>query len=469
MTDSTPTCAGCGRTLDPDDRFCSKCGTPTVDVDATLVVGTGPDDGGAPVGGRTAGVTVSETAAAPPSTAADFNTRFRHVLGAEYELLSLLGQGGFARVYKARDRRLDRIVAIKVIRPDVVGNRLFVESFRNEGVALAKLRHPGIVPIYDIRERGGLIYYIMPFVQGTSLEARLARGRLPPYESRRILSELTEALSAAHRAKMVHLDIKPANVFLEGDLGKVLLMDFGTALKVTDQVEEGSRRAGRGHAGVHVARAGPRAAGDRPPFGHLLHRRPWLLHAHGPAAVRREERPGDPREARQGSAGAHPRRQSHDPQGIRGRGHAVSGEGPLEAVLHGQGAGGRAGRGDVPQHARDQRAAGGAVWHVSAPWWHSSPPPRSSWGSWQASSSADPASPASPTSRASHEGFRPSSPCWISTRCRTTDPTGDGAGTDSRGRMRIRTAIATVMLAGGWPRPAATRSARRMWSVRGTS
>jgi eukaryotic-like serine/threonine-protein kinase len=240
MTDSIPTCAGCGRTLDPDDRFCSKCGTPTVDVDATLVVGTGPDDGGAPAGGRTAGVTVSETAAAPPSAAADFNTRFRHVLGAEYELLSLLGQGGFARVYKARDRRLDRIVAIKVIRPDVVGNRLFVESFRNEGVALAKLRHPGIVPIYDIRERGGLIYYIMPFVQGTSLEARLARGRLPPYESRRILSELTEALSAAHRAKMVHLDIKPANVFLEGDLGKVLLMDFGTALKVTDQVEEGS-------------------------------------------------------------------------------------------------------------------------------------------------------------------------------------------------------------------------------------
>jgi serine/threonine-protein kinase len=97
----------------------------------------------------------------------------------------LIGQGGFARVYKARDRRLDRIVAIKVIRPDLVGTELFVESFRNEGIALAKLRHPGIVPIYDIRERGGLIYYIMPFVQGTTLEARLDQARLPPYESRR--------------------------------------------------------------------------------------------------------------------------------------------------------------------------------------------------------------------------------------------------------------------------------------------
>jgi serine/threonine-protein kinase len=239
MTDSSPTCAGCGRQLDPDDRFCSKCGTPTEDVDATLVVADGPEDRDAPIGDRAASLTVSEAAAAL-SLATDFNTRFRQILGAEYELLSLLGQGGFARVYKARDRRLDRIVAIKVIRPDVMGNRLFLESFRSEGVALAKLRHPGIVPIYDIRERGGLIYYIMPFVQGTTLEARLARGRLPPYESRRILSELTEALSAAHRAKMVHLDIKPANVFLEGDLGKVLLMDFGAAAAVPDQVQEGS-------------------------------------------------------------------------------------------------------------------------------------------------------------------------------------------------------------------------------------
>jgi eukaryotic-like serine/threonine-protein kinase len=241
MTDSTPCCAGCDHQLGPDDRFCSRCGTPTplnVDADATLVVGAGSEDRDAAGGHREAGASV-EAASAPPA-GASFNDRLRHVLGAEYELLSLLGQGGFARVYKARDLRLDRTVAIKVIRPDVVGTKLFVESFRNEGIALAKLRHPGIVPIYDIREREGLIYYIMPFVQGTTLEARLARGRLPPYESRRILSELTEALEAAHRAKMVHLDIKPANVFLEGDLQKVLLMDFGTAMAVTEMVEESS-------------------------------------------------------------------------------------------------------------------------------------------------------------------------------------------------------------------------------------
>jgi serine/threonine-protein kinase len=241
MTDTAPRCAGCSRPLGPDDRFCSRCGTPTPvnpDADVTVVVAPGAEGSDATADDRevTAPVAPPEPSAAPSGAA--FNERLRQVLGAEYEILALLGQGGFARVYRARDRRLDRMVAIKVIRPDVVGNRLFVESFRNEGVALAKLRHPGIIPIYDIRERGGLIYYVMPFVQGTTLEARLARGRLPPYESRRILSELTEALDAAHRAKMVHLDIKPANVFLEGDLQKVLLMDFGTAMAVSEVVDE---------------------------------------------------------------------------------------------------------------------------------------------------------------------------------------------------------------------------------------
>src|SRR2546430_7205025 len=76
----------------------------------------------------------------------------------------------------------------------------------------------------------------MPFVHGATLEARMEKGRLPPFETRRILSELADALSAAHRAQMVHLDIKPANVFLEGDLGKVLLMDFGIAKSMADHV-----------------------------------------------------------------------------------------------------------------------------------------------------------------------------------------------------------------------------------------
>ncbi len=241
MSGASPRCAACDRLLGPDDQFCAGCGTPTPinpDPDATIV-SPGPARASGAWGGDAvlADVETGPGPAAPPS-GADFRARLRQVLGGEYELLSFIGQGGFARVYKARDRRLDRIVAIKVIRPDLIGATVFVESFRNEGVALAKLRHPAIVPIYDIRERGGLIYYVMPFVEGTTLEARLERVRPPPYETRRILSELADALAAAHRAKMVHLDIKPANVFLEGDLQKVLLMDFGIARAITDQVDE---------------------------------------------------------------------------------------------------------------------------------------------------------------------------------------------------------------------------------------
>lgn len=245
MTDTSPRCAECDRPLGPDDQFCSRCGTPTasnIDPHATLVHPAGSEDSRSLGGDREAPTLDQPPESAEPPSGTSFNDRLRHVLGAEYELFSVIGHGGFARVYKARDRRLDRIVAIKVIQPKLVGAQVFMESFRNEGIALAKLRHPSIIPIYDIRERGGLIYYIMPFVQGTTLEARMERTRLPPTESRRILSELADALAAAHRASLAHLDIKPANVFLEGDLQKVLLMDFGIARALTEQVEESSGR-----------------------------------------------------------------------------------------------------------------------------------------------------------------------------------------------------------------------------------
>ncbi|MBE0591494.1 MAG: protein kinase, partial [Gemmatimonadales bacterium] len=243
MTESSLRCAACDRHLGPDDQFCSKCGKPTpvnVDPDATLLIEPGSEDTNSPGSDGEVTLPVEMPGSPAPPSGTSFSARFQHVLGAEYEILSLLGEGGFARVYKALDRRLHRVVAIKVIQPELVGTELFMKSFRKEGIALAKLRHPGIVPIYDIRERGGLIYYIMPFVQGATIEQRLNQGRIPPYEARRILSELADVLAAAHRAKMVHLDIKPDNVFLEGDLKKVLLVDFGIAMALTRKVPDSS-------------------------------------------------------------------------------------------------------------------------------------------------------------------------------------------------------------------------------------
>src|SRR6185295_15379615 len=160
-------------------------------------------------------------------------------LGNDYRIDRLIGQGGFGRVYSALDVRLGRTVAIKVIRPDLAGARAFVDRFRSEGTALAKFRHPGIVPIYDIREHEGLIYYVMPLIEGETVRAKLEkRGKLAPKETQRILIELCDCLAATHRGGIVHRDIKPDNVILEGAaLGKALLMDFGIA-KTVRELEE---------------------------------------------------------------------------------------------------------------------------------------------------------------------------------------------------------------------------------------
>lgn len=159
-----------------------------------------------------------------------FRSRLARALGPEYDLGPIVGQGGFGRVYDGRHRRLDRRVAIKVIRPDLAGAAAFVDRFRREGVALARLRHPSIVPIFDIMERDGLIFYSMPFIDGPTLALKLDhRGPLPPKVAHRILLELCEAVAATHRAGILHRDIKPANVILEGTNEKVLLTDFGIA------------------------------------------------------------------------------------------------------------------------------------------------------------------------------------------------------------------------------------------------
>jgi eukaryotic-like serine/threonine-protein kinase len=164
-----------------------------------------------------------------------FVEQLQGVLGADYELAELIGEGGFGRVYRAMDVRLGREVAIKVIRPELAGARAFLDRFRKEGTALAKFRHPGIVPIYDIRERDGLIYYIMPLIQGDTLRAKLDRHRaVSPKETQRILIELCDCLGATHRAGIVHRDIKPDNIILEGYFSSALLMDFGIAKSMQD-------------------------------------------------------------------------------------------------------------------------------------------------------------------------------------------------------------------------------------------
>ena len=181
-------------------------------------------------------VTPSEARGPQSSEDAQFLEQLKRALGADYRIDRMIGEGGFGRVYAASDVRLGRNVAIKVIRPELAGARAFVDRFRKEGTALAKFRHPGIVPIYDIREQDGLIYYVMPLIEGDTLRDKLdQRGKLSPKETQRILIELCDCLAATHRAGIIHRDIKPENIILEGFFASALLMDFGIAKATTSE------------------------------------------------------------------------------------------------------------------------------------------------------------------------------------------------------------------------------------------
>jgi predicted Ser/Thr protein kinase len=148
-------------------------------------------------------------------------------LGAQYAILRPLGRGGMGAVYLARERLLERLVAIKVLhRVDAESH----ERFLREARAAARLTHPNIVPLHSFGQAGDTVFYVMGYVEGESLESLLRRSvRLPVTESARILSELAGALDFAHRNGVVHRDVKPDNVMIEQGTGRVVLTDFGIA------------------------------------------------------------------------------------------------------------------------------------------------------------------------------------------------------------------------------------------------
>jgi hypothetical protein len=156
--------------------------------------------------------------------------RLEQALGPAYELRQVLGRGGFATVHAAFDRSLKRDVAVKLLHPELAGDPAVRERFRREAEAVARVRHPHIIPIYAVGEVEGLAWYVMPLVAGESLRARLERvGRLSVTDARRILLEATSALAAAHGAGIVHRDVKPDNILLDGADARVLVTDFGIA------------------------------------------------------------------------------------------------------------------------------------------------------------------------------------------------------------------------------------------------
>jgi serine/threonine-protein kinase len=158
----------------------------------------------------------------------DTLTRLRTALAGRYEVEHELGRGGMAVVYLARDTRHERRVAIKVVLEDLGGGPEVTDRFLREIRTTAQLHHPHILPLYDSGEAGGLLYYVMPFVEGESLRERLEReGPLAVGEAVRIAREVADALAFAHERGVVHRDIKPENILLAA--GHAAVADFGIA------------------------------------------------------------------------------------------------------------------------------------------------------------------------------------------------------------------------------------------------
>lgn len=146
----------------------------------------------------------------------------------QLEILECLGRGGMGAVYKARQPRLDRVVALKILSPEKQGNQKFSDRFEREARALAKLHHPNIVTVYDFGEVEGNFYLLMEFVDGLTLRQLIQTRKLAAPEALTIVPEICEALQYAHEQGIVHRDIKPENILMDKD-GRVKIADFGIA------------------------------------------------------------------------------------------------------------------------------------------------------------------------------------------------------------------------------------------------
>jgi len=206
VTTNGRACPQCGEPLPPRAAFCPACGTaaPTQAADAQ----TSPED----------------------AAEHEFRARLQRALGDGFELRELLGRGGFGVVYAAWERELEREVAVKALRHDLFPTPQLLERFKREARLVAKLRHPNIVPVFSVGEGEGLAYMTMPRLVGESVRTVLAReGPMEVEPALRIAVGAARALETAHAAGVVHRDVKPDNLMLEGPERRVALMDFGIA------------------------------------------------------------------------------------------------------------------------------------------------------------------------------------------------------------------------------------------------
>jgi serine/threonine-protein kinase len=195
---------------------------------------------------------------------AELRAHVEQALSAAYELDQEIGRGGMGIVYRAKDRRLKRFVAIKLLPPELSFRRDVRSRFLREAETAAQLSHPNIVPIYSVDEVGNLVFFVMACIDGDNLATLVQkRGPLPVDNVRRWLLEVSDALAYAHSRGVVHRDIKPDNILLDGIDGRALVTDFGIARAATDSGEQ-SRLTATGMAiGTPAYMSPEQASGDR--------------------------------------------------------------------------------------------------------------------------------------------------------------------------------------------------------------
>jgi tetratricopeptide (TPR) repeat protein/TolB-like protein/predicted Ser/Thr protein kinase len=174
---------------------------------------------------------------APPSTSdisAFQGLQPGALFGGRYEILSVLGQGGMGAVYKARDRELDRLIALKVIRPELATDPAILQRFKQELILARNITHKNVVRIYDLGEADGIRFISMEYVDGEDLRTLLRHAnKLPPLEAIAVVEQVCRALDAAHSEGVIHRDLKPQNIMRDKH-GRIVVMDFGLARSLGD-------------------------------------------------------------------------------------------------------------------------------------------------------------------------------------------------------------------------------------------
>ena len=227
-------CPQCRSSNSPTAARCATCGVSfdfnAATIATTSVITPPPRPPASPA--STEAFAKNWSLPAPAGVAGGASFAPGTVLGTRYEVLQLLGQGGMGAVYKARDLELDRVVALKVIRPELAIHPEILQRFKQELILARQITHRNVIRIFDLSEASGVKFITMEFIEGQDLKSLVTeKGRLSPEETVRIMEQVCLALETAHSEGVIHRDLKPQNIMIDR-MGRAAVMDFGIARSV---------------------------------------------------------------------------------------------------------------------------------------------------------------------------------------------------------------------------------------------